>query len=471
MRFAVVVAGATLAMSAAHADTETRQVAEQLRDRGLAQSTAWTLLESLTTEIGARPVGSAAMARAKDWGLARLSALGLQQVHAEEFVKENAWFRGAESAEVTTPYPHALAILGLGNSVPTPPGGIEAEIALFSSFDELVAAPMGSLTGRIAVLNQPITGAQGEDGYHAAARGRREGPSIAAARGAVAFLMRSASTSASRLPHTGITVYAADVPRIPAAALGVPDAELLERLSARGGPVRARLALASTVVAQTPAWNVVGEIVGRESPREVIVIGGHLDSWDVAESATDDGAGVAICAAAAQLIAELPPRPRRTIRVVLWGSEETATSGTAYAEMHRNEFRSMVVAGESDLGAARIHQIALSRGDWTDPRLVELGGVLAPLNILVGHEPAVFGGTDIEDLRKAGVPVVRFSQDARHYFDFHHSADDTLNKVDRNELNQNVAAWAVFLYVIAESGVDLRPAKSDGALRLDAGGV
>lgn len=441
--------------SEAHADSTVRATAEQLRDRALHDSTAWDIVESLATEIGARPVGSPAMKRAKDWGTAKLTALGLERVHTEQFIKEDAWFRGEESAQVTAPYPHELSILGLGNSVPTPPGGIEAEIVMFPSIQDLTAAPAGSLTGRIAVLNREITGAQGEFGYRDAAQGRREGPSIAAARGAVAFLMRSASTSKSRLPHTGITRYAEGAPRIPAAALAVPDAELLQRLASRGKPVRVRLSLASRVVPQTPAWNVVGELVGRESPDELIVIGGHLDSWDVAESATDDAAGVAICAAAVHLIAKLPARPRRTIRVVLWGSEETGGSGAAYADQHRGELTRTVLASESDLGAGRIYQVAFSGDPWSDSRLVDLAAVLAPLGIFVSRQPASFAGTDVEDLRTAGVPVMRFSQDDRYYFDTHHSADDTLNKIDRDDLNQNVAAWASLIYVVAESGVVL----------------
>jgi Zn-dependent M28 family amino/carboxypeptidase len=327
---------------------------------------------------------------------------------------------------------------------------------LFSSLEDLAAAPMGSLTGRIVVLNRQITGAQGEFGYRDAAPGRREGPSIAAARGAVAFLVRSVATSSSRFPHTGATRYAEGTPRIPAAALAVPDAELLARLVSRGKPVRVRLSLASRVVPRTPAWNVVGEVVGRESTDELIVIGGHLDSWDVAESATDDAAGVAICAAAANLIATLPRPPRRTIRVVLWGSEETGGSGAAYAHQHRSEIAKTVLASESDLGAGRVYQVAFSGDPWSDPRLADLAPVLAPLGIFVNRQAATFAGSDVEDLRAAGVPVMRFSQDDRHYFDTHHSADDTLDKVDRGDLNQNVAAWAALLYIVAESGVVLR---------------
>jgi hypothetical protein len=440
----------------AHADKAVRTTAEQLRDVASIDSTAWEILESLVTEIGARPVGSPAMERAKDWAVARLTALGLQHVRAEQFTKENAWLRGEEFAQAVAPYPHVLSILGLGNSVPTAAGGLEGEVVMFSSIQDLVAAPTGSLAGRIAVLNRRITSAQGEFGYRDAAQGRREGPSLAAERGAIAFLMRSASTSKTRLPHTGATRYAESAVRIPAAALAAPDADLLERLVGRGKPVRVRLSLASTLVPRAAAWNVVGELVGREAPDEMLVIGAHLDSWDVSESAADDAAGVAIVSAATHLIAKLPVRPRRTIRVVLWGSEETGGSGAAYAEQHRGELANVILASESDLGAGRVHQLAFSSDMSSDPHLAELGAVLAPLDIYVSHQPANFAGTDVEDLRRAGVPVMRFTQDSRRYFDTHHSADDTLDKLDRADLNQNVAAWAALLYVVAESGMVLR---------------
>ena len=448
------------ALSTANADGDTRQIAEQLRDRALVGSQAWAILESLTTEIGPRPVGSPAMARAKEWGLATLKAAGLEDVHAEEFVKDNAWIRGAESAQVTAPYPHALAILGLGNGVPTPPPGVEAPIALFSSFEELAAAPPSSLAGRIAVLDQPLNVAQGEEGYRAAARARRDGPSLAAARGALAFMIRSLSTSDARLPHTGAVRYADGAPRIPAAALAVPDVELLQRLAARGQPVRVRLNLASSAIAHAPAWNIVGDLRGRDAQAQMLVIGGHLDSWDVAESATDDGAGVAICVAATRLIADLPQRPRRSIRVVLWGSEETGGSGTAFAQAHPGEISNMVLASESDMGSGRIYRIAFSTDAWSDPRLTDLARVLTPLGIFMDHDVATFAGTDVDELHKQGVPIVRMSQDARRYFATHHSADDTLNKVDRSDLEQNVAGWAAMLYVVAESRIDLRASGS-----------
>ena len=324
------------------------------------------------------------------------------------------------------------------------------------------------LAGRIAVLNQPINVAQGEEGYRAAARGRRDGPSVAAARGAVGFLVRSlidkrlapAAYGCDSLRGRRSTHSRGCSRRTGRRAPGPPGGARTAGDSAHESGVHRH--------AKTPAWNVVGDLVGRDGSGEMIVIGGHLDSWDVAEGATDDAAGIAICLAATHLIAELPQRPRRTIRVVLWGSEETGGSGTAFARAHRDEISRIVLASESDMGSGSIYRIAFSADAWNDPRLSELAAILAPLGILPNHEAATFAGTDVEDLRKAGVPIVRMSQDARRYFATHHSADDTLNKVDRSDLEQNVAAWAAMLYVIAESGIDLRgnaPAKRVDLIR------
>jgi Zn-dependent M28 family amino/carboxypeptidase len=238
----------------------------------------------------------------------------------------------------------------------------------------------------------------------------------------------------------------------------VPDADLIARLAQLGTPVRLRLSLQSTVIAKAPAWNVAGEIKGREVPDEVIVVGGHLDSWDLSESASDDGAGVAITMTAAALIGALPRHPRRTIRVVLWGSEETQGSGAAYATAHRDELRSIVLAAESDFGAGRAYRLALPPVDASDPRIGQLVTALAPLKVFLSADPARSGGSDTEDLRKAGVPVASLNQDQHLYFDAHHSADDTLARVERKDLDQNVAAWAVAIYTIAESDLDFRAA-------------
>jgi Zn-dependent M28 family amino/carboxypeptidase len=443
-------------IAVATSEAGAREVAEELRDQALRDSRAWAMLESLVGEIGARPTGSPAMTRAKDWALRQLTQLGLQNVHAEPFTKRNAWLRGAESAYMAAPDVRTLSIVGLGNSVPTPSAGIEGEVVLFSTLEQLTRTPPQSLRGKIALVNQPMVRTQNEEGYRSAVRVRVEGPSLAAARGAVAFLTRSISTSDSQLPHTGLTRYADGIPRIPAAAIAVPDAQLLARLIARGTPVRVRLLLSSTVLAEAPAWNVVGEVSGRETPDQVILIGGHLDSWDLSEAASDDGAGVAITTAAAALVAALPRHPRRTIRVVLWGSEETEGSGRAYADAHRTELRSLVVAAESDFGAGRAYRLALPEASASDENVHDIEAVLRPLRVFVSAEAARSGGSDVEDLRKAGVPIASLNQDQSRYFDVHHSADDTLERIDAADLNQNVAAWAALIYILAETGLDFR---------------
>jgi len=436
--------------SAAAADLA--QEAQTLKARALADPTAWEVLESLTTEVGARSVGTPAIVRAKDWGLAKLTALGFENVHAEPFTSK-AWVRGAESAEVVSPFPQKLSILGLGWSSSTPPGGLEAEIVLFKSLQELQAQPVGALKGKIAVINQAMRRTQGPDGYGSGVAPRSIGAAEAAKRGAVGFLVRSISTDDTRLPHTGSM---RGEPGIPAAALSVPDAELLEHMMARGEPVRVRLNLTSTVIPQAQSWNVVGELKGAVRPEEVIVVGGHLDSWDPGTGAIDDAAGIAIATSAARLAGTVGGRPARTLRVVMWGSEEQGGSGEAYALAHKDEAAKIILAGESDLGGDEIWRARLPMGSLAQPAMKAFAIVLPDLKVILSREPADEGGADIEGLKEAGVPVVDFDQDASRYFDLHHSADDTLDKVDPKRLAQNVAVWAAFLRVTANSDIDFR---------------
>ena len=309
--------------------------AAKLRDRALTgDNTAWATAESLTTEVGQRLAGSPAARRAADWGVARMQALGFENVHIEPFPIV-AWSRGAESAEVIAPFPHKLSITGLGGSVPTPAGGIEAEAVIFPTYQALLDAPVGSLNGKIAVVTQAMIKFQGGDDYGSLNANRRAGPSEAAKRGAVAYLLRSLSTDDTRLPHTGFMNYAPDAPKIPAAALSTPDGQLLDNMAKRGRPIRIRLVLNSTS-GPAEGYTVAGEIRGREKPDEMLVIGGHLDSWDLGTGAIDDAAGIAITTAAAKLVAE-NGRPRRTIRVYMFGAEEIAASNISFAAMHQAE--------------------------------------------------------------------------------------------------------------------------------------
>ena len=425
------------------------------RDQALKSDLAWSLVESLTTEVGARPTGSPAMTRARDWAVAKLTSLGFKSVRAEPFTAET-WLRGSEHAEVVAPYPQALAILGLGRSAATPRSGVEGEVALFGSLDALKAQPPGSLKGKIAVVTQPTTRTQDGSGYGAASRNRTQGAAEASRRGAIAYLVRSLSTAGGRAPHAGAMRQAKDAPAIPAAALSTADADLLARMAARGGPVRVRLVMDSQARTDAPAWNVVAEIPGRERPDEVVVVGGHLDSWDPGQGALDDGAGLAIAIAAARIAAERPGGLKRTIRVVLWGAEEMDISGDAYAAVHGAEAARTVVVGESDAGDGPIWQVRLPAGALDHPAMRSFTAALAPLKVVVSSEPATRGGADVEPLVEAGQPVAAFSADMSRYFDVHHSAEDTLDKVDREHLAQSVAVWAAFLSAVADSDIDFR---------------
>src|SRR6202042_2433244 len=311
------------------------------------------------------------------------------------------------------------------------------------------------LNGKIAVVTRHMVGAPEGSGCGAANRIRRLGPSEAAKRGAVAYLLRSLGTDSHRLPHTGELNYEDGAPRIPAAALAIPDAEQLERLAALG-PVRIRLVLTPTVRENAPSWNVVGEIKGSERADEIVLVGGHLDSWDLGTGATDDGAGMAIVFGAARLIGGLPQRPSRTIRVVLFGAEEMNFSGAAYAKAHEGEAGKIVVAGEADFGARNVYSVQLPAGAAGNDFGQTLQRIIAPLGANVDRLPALGSGDDIRDLQKAGVPVVSLRQDGHDYFDTHHTADDTLDKIDPRQLEQAVAVWTVFTYLVATSDVDFR---------------
>jgi hypothetical protein len=427
--------------------------AQAVRDKALADPTAWDVIESLTTDVGARPVGSPAMTRAKDWAVETFKRLGFANVKVESF-ETGAWSRGAESASIVGVYPRPLHILGLGGSSPTPAGGLEAEIVLFPTYADMLAQAPGALAGKIAVVTQKMPRLQDGSGYGALNAQRTSGPVEAAKRGAIAYLVRSLSTDDTQLPHTGAAAPAG----IPAAALSTVDAELLDHLAARGKPVKVRLDMASSFNPKATAWNISGEIVGREKPDEVIVIGGHLDSWDPGTGAVDDGTGVAITTGAAKVLAGMPQKPRRTIRVVMFGSEEQGGSGAAYAAAHKDEVPKIVLVGESDEGVGVVWSVDLPKGSANLPEMKTFANAVAPLRVVVTSKSSQFGGSDVAGLVMLGAPVADLHQDASRYFDLHHSADDTLDKVDPKDLAQNVAVWATFLHTVADSDVDFRKA-------------
>jgi carboxypeptidase Q len=442
------------------AATPAEATACRLRDAALDDPTAFAILTELTTRFGPRLAGTRAEREAAVWAAERMRALGLAEVRVEPFPL-TGWERGAGQVEIVGDAAQPLAATALGGTGPTPPDGVEGEVAIFPTLEALRAAAPGSLAGKIAMLDYQMPRLESGLGYNVATRGRGEGPIEAAKRGAVGFVMRSAGTGGHRFPHTGSTRFEAGRVPIPAFALAAPDAEQVARLAARG-PVRLRLTSSARVEPGRTSQNVIGDLPGRSD--ETILIGAHLDSWDLGTGAVDDGAGVAVVLAAAKLLAATAPPPRRTIRVILFGAEEVnqpaapffIVGGHAYADVHRGELERYAIAGESDLGAGRVTALALPPGWAASDLAAAAARVLLPLGVVLEGSPAPHGGADMLPLQRQGVPVFLFFQDAARYFDLHHTADDTLDKVDPAELRQVVAAWAAFLWLLAESDADFR---------------
>jgi Zn-dependent M28 family amino/carboxypeptidase len=351
-------------------------------------------------------------------------------------------------------------ITALGGSVATAATGLSEPIVLFKRYDELLAQAPGSLTGKIVVVTERIIRAQDGAGYGAGYRIRGAGPSEAAKRGAVGYMLRSLGTDSHRVPHTGTMVYDPAAPKIPAAALSNPDADLLERMMRRGVPVTVKMVLTPTLGPDLEARTVVGEITGREAPQEVVVIGGHLDSWDLGTGAIDDGAGVAITMAAGKLILDQPVRPRRTVRVVLWGAEEIGKAAAAFAKVHGAEVANHIIGSESDFGAGPVLKISLPKTKGGEGFSEALMRVLGPAGVVYDRQDAVDGGADIEEMADLGMPVASLRQNGLDYFDWHHTPDDTLDKVKASDLDQNVAVWSAFTWMVADSAANFRaPAK------------
>lgn len=426
--------------------------AAQLRDQALEDDIAWEIVEGLTTEVGPRLAGTEAETRAREWAVAKLTALGFENVRNEPFPMP-VWVRGDERAEVIAPFPQKLAVTALGNSGATGRRGIEAEIVYFPTIDDLRAAPEGSLEGKIAFVSHAMTPTQDGSSYGAFGAARRQGPRIASEKGAAAIVIRSIGTDSHRNPHTGNTDFGTAKP-IPAAALSIPDAEQLERILRRGQPVRIRLLLTPTRIKQADSGNVIAEVPGSDPAAGIVLVACHLDSWDLGTGAVDDASGCAIVAAAAKRIMDAGT-PRRTIRVLWAGAEEVGVwGGKAYFAAHKGERHA--TASESDFGADRVWRLDVNLPDSAKPVADRLAAALAPLGIARG---TVTGGdgADIEPLHKSGVAAIDLQQSGTRYFDLHHTPDDTLDKVDPAQLRQNVAAWTAMLAIVANAPEEIGP--------------
>lgn len=421
--------------------------ARALRERGLADDTAYETLRSLTTEVGPRLVGSEGDARAVAWALARLKALGFRNVHAEP-VRVPRWIRGEAHAEIVSPWPQRLVAVSLGGSVGTPAGGIEAEVVPVTSLDELKTLPAERVKDRIVFFTGRMQRTSDPSGYGTAVRVRGRGAIEAGKLGAAAVVIRSVGTSRNRVAHTGAMRYEPNGPRIPALALSNTDADMVERQFASGRPVRLRLTSTAQWADSTESANVIGEFPGGALRQEIVLLAAHLDSWDLGTGAHDDGAGVAIVTTAARLAASAAPR--RTIRVVLYANEEFGTSGSkAYAREHVAEADRHVAGLESDLGAFPIRGFASKVPPERLPTARAIHALLEPMGIpFLGNEAG--GGADIDTLAGLGMPLFDIETDARQYFDYHHTADDTFDHVDPTHLRENVAAYAMVAYLAAE---------------------
>ncbi len=418
-----------------------------LRDAALKDDVAYDIVEGLTTEVGPRLAGTEAEARARRWGLAKLTALGFKNVRVETTMMQT-WVRGVETAEVVSPFPQKLRLTALGGSGATPADGITAEIVYFPSFADLQRAPEGSLKGKIAFVSNAMVATQDGSSYGAFGPARFVGPNIAAKKGAIAIVIRSIGSDHGRGPHTGQTNFAKDVTPIPAAALSTSDADNLSRMVKRGQPIKLHLTLTPRDIGMTETGNVIAEVPGTDPAAGIIVIGGHLDSWDLGTGAIDDASGVAITTAAAKRLLD-GPAPRRTIRVVWFGDEETGGAGAAaYFAAHKGERH--VLAAESDFGADRVWRVEFNLPDAAKAVGDRVAASLAPLGIVRGT--AIGGdGADISPLVKAGVAAIDLNQSGQRYFDYHHTPEDTLDRIDPEQLRQNVAAWTAMLAVTANA--------------------
>ncbi len=418
-----------------------RVVADRLIDVALADSAAWNKIAVLTETFGARFSGTPALERAIDWTLAEMKRDGLQKVRGEQ-VMVPRWVRGEERADIISPRAAPLPMLALGGSIGTPPNGITAEVLVVSSFDDL-SAKAAKARGKIVLFDVPFTT------YGATVRYRGTGAVEAAKVGAVASLVRSVGPFSMQTPHTGGMRYDSSVKQIPSAAITGEDASMLRRMQDRGERVVVKLAMGARTLPDVPSRNVIGEIVGSEKPEEIVVIGGHIDSWDVGRGAMDDAGGVIVAWEAVRLMHKLGMRPRRTVRVVGWTNEENGLrGGTGYRDAHRAELDKHILAIESDGGVFAPRGFGFTGSDSAFALMSQVASLLKRIG--AGELTRGGGGADIGPIMALGVPGMGLQVDGTRYFWYHHTDADTVDKLDPGEVAKCVAAMAVMAYVAAD---------------------
>jgi carboxypeptidase Q len=436
---------------------------KQLQNAALESDYAYRQVAHLANNIGPRLSGSAQAAKAVEYVANELKAIGCE-VQLEKVMVPH-WVRGEETAALIE-FPgqaqsttQKIVLCALGGSVATPPDGIEADVIDVRNFDELKSLPRDKVAGKIVLFNYPFDKQMAAEGRAGEAYGeavvyRSDGPRVAARQGAVACLIRSVGGADYRLPHTGQTDYANGAPKIPACAVTAEDADLIANLVPQG-PVKMKLVLTPQTLPDVESANVIGDIKGSEHPEQVIIVSGHLDSWDVGTGAIDDGAGVAVSMEAANLIQKLHLKPKRTIRVIAWMNEENGSRGSKqYAKDHEKDWANHFAAMETDGGAGHPLGVNIKGKPELKKMLAPVAAILqesgAGMLNLVEH-----CGADIEPLEKAGVPAFSPIQDSRFYFNYHHSAADTLDKIVPKELAENSAVVAVAAYALANMEIPL----------------
>ena len=419
-----------------------RATAGKLIQAALADTEGYDRLEYLCYRIGNRLSGSVSLEKAIAWSVEQMQDAGLGNVRVIP-TKVPHWARGAESGRILTPLERPLHMLGLGMSIGTPPGGITAEAVAVSSFDDLAKLGRDKVQGKIVVYNYAF------QGYGSGRNYRQSGASRAAALGAVAALVRSATPLAMQAPHTGAMDYDEAQPKIPTAAISPEDALMIGRLYSEAVPVKIHLEMGAQLLPDADSGDVIGEIPGSEHPEEVVVIGGHIDSWDVGQGAQDHGASMMACLQALALIHKLGLQPRRTLRVAFWVNEENGgRGGAAYREFVGDQIGNQVAALEMDGGAETPRGFGAGVDAKSMDMLRQIGALLEPIG--AAEITGGGGGEDITPLIRDGVPGFSERAAGTHYFDWHHSEADTLDKVNPDDFRKSVAALAVFSYALAD---------------------
>ena len=435
-----------------------------LRERALIDNLSVDILESLTTEVGPRRIGTDGDRRAIAWARAKFKELGFDRVWIEEVDLDHGWIRGEARAEIVSPYPHNIVLTALGYSVGTN-GDLVGDLVEFATFEDLEAVPEGdSLDGKIAFISYsmndyvPEPGASRMAAYGEGTKARGRGHVTAAKRGAEAIVIRSVGTDNHRYAHTGSgNGYVDGVRKIPAAAMSPPDAVLLQNMLKRGKPVTMKMNLTSEITGPTKGANIIGEITGRQDPGHYLVLGAHVDSWDEGTGALDDGAGVASMMAAAAFIGQMEQRPKRSIRVLLFAGEEIGFYGVnAYMEKHKNELHEHLLGAEVDSGGGRIHTLISGVGEQSLPVVREMYKLIAPLGIAWSDANDSKGSSDMSVLGRAGMPALSFMQNSNNYMKYHHTPNDTLDKIIPEDMRYLTAGYTTMFYLPSEMEIDFR---------------